>query len=295
MEKELDCMGQSPNEACRNESAELKALIYAETQKGTKFDDGKPPMDLLPHYPLVEIAKILGHGAEKYGPHNWRAGIKFSRLTAAAERHMGAFKDGEDLDPDSGLSHVAHAACNLLFLLEHLRNRPDMDDRYKGPNQQVVDGGEITKGNAWRKDLSWPRGIRNNNPGNIRITSDKWKGLSEYQYDPDFFQFQSPEWGIRAMAKILITYQDKYGHKTIRGLISRWAPASENNTGAYYMHIAGAAGINLDQLVDMRQWRYANPIIRAMILHENGVQPYTDDQINHGLAMAGIYKPPVSD
>ena len=78
-----------------------------------------------------------------------------------------------------------------------------------------------------------PRGIRNNNPGNLRRTDDPWQGLAETQTDTEFFVFQSPIYGIRALARTLIKYQDKHRLCTIRQLIGRWAPNTENDTVAY--------------------------------------------------------------
>ena len=78
------------------------------------------------------------------------------------------------------------------------------------------------------------RGIRNNNPGNIeKSKNNKWQGMAESQPDKRFITFTSPEWGIRAIARILINYKDKYDLDTVKKIISRWAPPSENNTGAY--------------------------------------------------------------
>lgn len=100
------------------------------TDVGIKFDDGKPLMSLLDSNALTEMAKVLSFGAEKYDRHNWRKGITYSRLIDAALRHMIAFNGGEDLDPESNLSHVAHASCCLMFLLWMIENRCDLDDRY---------------------------------------------------------------------------------------------------------------------------------------------------------------------
>ena len=89
-----------------------------------------------------------------------------------------------------------------------------------------------------------PRGIRNCNPLNIRRSKDKWQGLSALQEDREFFKFESIEWGWRAAFVILCrTYYGKYGLKTIRDLVSRWAPAKENNTEAYIRHVSDYTGI----------------------------------------------------
>lgn len=99
-------------------------------QGGLKHDSGKAPLDLLPYDSLEEIAKVLDFGAKKYTRGNWSNGIKESRLIAAALRHIHQYNSGMDLDEESGVSHAAHAACNLLFLLWMHKNRPDMDDRW---------------------------------------------------------------------------------------------------------------------------------------------------------------------
>jgi hypothetical protein len=100
------------------------------TEGGHKFDEGKPPLSLLDPYALTEVAKVLAFGAEKYDKHNWRRGISYSRLIDAALRHLMDFNSGEDLDPESKLSHIAHASCCLMFLLWMVQNRSDLDDRY---------------------------------------------------------------------------------------------------------------------------------------------------------------------
>lgn len=86
-----------------------------------KFDTGKPPMNLLDRVALEETAKVLAFGAEKYGEDNWRDDGQYSlgtkRPLAAALRHIYAYLDGEELDPESGLSHLGHAMCSVMFAL----------------------------------------------------------------------------------------------------------------------------------------------------------------------------------
>lgn len=96
-----------------------------------KKDYDKPPMQLLPTAALVEISKVLEFGAKKYSAENWRNGLEWSRLFGAALRHIFAHKDGEDLDSETGLSHLAHAGCCILFLLEHEMKNLGKDDRWK--------------------------------------------------------------------------------------------------------------------------------------------------------------------
>jgi hypothetical protein len=95
-----------------------------------KYDAGKVPLELLPKQAMDEIAKVLGFGASKYGRDNWRKGMDWSRLIGAALRHITAFNDGEDIDPESGISHLAHAGCCISFLLAYQQLGLGRDDRY---------------------------------------------------------------------------------------------------------------------------------------------------------------------
>ncbi|KKN77099.1 hypothetical protein LCGC14_0364400 [marine sediment metagenome] len=96
-----------------------------------KFDVDKPPLGLLSRIALEETAQVLAFGAYKYGRDNWRGGVNWQRYIDAALRHIMAFAEGEDLDPESGLSHMAHAACCIMFLLEYAKTHPEFDNRYK--------------------------------------------------------------------------------------------------------------------------------------------------------------------
>lgn len=98
-------------------------------EKGKKFDDDKLRYELLPTRPLQEIVKVLTEGARKYGARNWEQGIEWSRVYGALQRHLMAFWEGEDRDPESGLSHLAHAGCNVLFLLFFSSEFKNLDDR----------------------------------------------------------------------------------------------------------------------------------------------------------------------
>lgn len=85
--------------------------------EGTKFDENKPRMDLLPMDALLEVAKVLTFGSKKYGDRNWEKGIDPQRLRAAQLRHDAATEMGEFIDSESGLSHVAHKATDALMEL----------------------------------------------------------------------------------------------------------------------------------------------------------------------------------
>lgn len=97
---------------------------------GTKHDGGKLPWHLLPFDAIGQVVCVLQFGAKKYAERNWEKGIAHSRVFAAAQRHLTAWWQGEDRDPETGLSHLAHAACCTLFMLAFVtRNRTDVDDR----------------------------------------------------------------------------------------------------------------------------------------------------------------------
>ena len=97
----------------------------------TKHDAGKPRVDLFPPQAILAISEVLGYGAEKYSDHNWQnnGGMEYSRLYAAAQRHMLAFWDGEQSDGETGMSHLAHAACCIVFLLSYEIEENGIDDR----------------------------------------------------------------------------------------------------------------------------------------------------------------------
>ena len=141
-------------------------------------------------------------------------------------------------------------------------------------------------------DKTPPRGIRNNNPGNLRRTDTAWQGLVERQTDSDFFMFKSPIYGIRAMARVLISYQVKHELRTIRQIIERWAPENENDTAAYVEAVSTDMGIPADQALDMHAYADLKPLVEAIIKHENGQQPYTGAQVDKALVLAGVEPPP---
>jgi len=152
---------------------------------------------------------------------------------------------------------------------------------------------------------STPRGIRNYNPGNIdRAPGVRWQGQADDQSsDPRFVIFNGPRWGIRALARVLITYQDKRqaadGSRidSVREIIERWAPTSENNTTAYAKQVASALGIGpADESVDVYRYDTMRALVLAIIHHENGPGPlpggqwYGEPIIADGLALAGIVR-----
>lgn len=98
--------------------------------EGTKNDTSKPRMDLLSSEFLFKTAEVLTFGAKKYDAHNWRKGIAWSRIYAGIQRHLVAWNEGETKDPETGISHLAHASCGIMFLLEYAKTHTELDDRY---------------------------------------------------------------------------------------------------------------------------------------------------------------------
>jgi copper homeostasis protein CutC len=100
-----------------------------------KFDGDKPRMELLSRVALEGCARVLTFGAKKYADDNWRdGGFEWRRLIGAAMRHLTAIMDGEDVDPESGLPHVDHLACCVMFLSEHQKKNLGRDNRWKPNN-----------------------------------------------------------------------------------------------------------------------------------------------------------------
>lgn len=95
---------------------------------------GKVPVELVAEEFIWEIAKVLEGGATKYSPNAWREGMPFMETYGSLRRHLIKWQAGEDIDPEFGCHHLAHAACNLMFLFNYYRmGRTDLDDRPKVP------------------------------------------------------------------------------------------------------------------------------------------------------------------
>ncbi len=118
------------------------------------------------------------------------------------------------------------------------------------------------------------RGLRNRNPGNIRCSKDRFKGEVIPSSDPEFKQFRGEAWGYRAMFVILNNYNTKYGLSTIREMISRWAPPSENYTDVYINTVSRRAMLDADTPIDTRQSVAMIPLVAAMSYIENGEEAH---------------------
>ena len=134
-----------------------------------------------------------------------------------------------------------------------------------------------------------PRGIRNNNPLNIRRSKDKWKGLRAQQTDAQFCEFESLEWGWRAAFYLLTrTYYHKYRLYTIRKIIEKWAPPNENNTKAYIANVSRLTGIAPDEPIGIPSDQPSRWIAvgRAMAIQENGIESIDDFAMLRGWQLA---------
>ena len=123
------------------------------------------------------------------------------------------------------------------------------------------------------------RGFRNNNPGNIQI-GQKWDGLYEIQLDSRFCTFKNVEHGIRAIGKILDTYKNKYHITSVRDILTRWAPNSENNTEKYIQFATKYINNKCKKCSTIDRKAY---IIEAIIKYENGYQPFSHKFIKKNL------------
>ena len=128
-----------------------------------------------------------------------------------------------------------------------------------------------------------PRGIRNKNPGNIKLSTN-WDGLAAEQTDPTFCIFDEAVMGIRALQRILLTYRFTHKKATIDEIIYRWAPPSENSTDKYVEFVCKKLNKEKDVRLNNSMEDYL-PLVKAIIQMENGMQPYDDE-----LLVEGMYK-----
>lgn len=117
--------------------------------EGLKYDEGKAPLHLVDSDVLLDVANVFGYGAIKYQEHNWRKGMKVTRLLNAAMRHILELQKGIDIDPESNLSHAGHTIANMMMVSALLRDMPECDDRFKQlrPIKKKVD---IPESDKWQ-------------------------------------------------------------------------------------------------------------------------------------------------
>ena len=121
------------------------------------------------------------------------------------------------------------------------------------------------------------RGLRNNNPGNIRRSRVRYKGEVCPSRDPDFKEFSTMAYGYRAVFVLLDTYRSRYGLTTIRQMLNRYAPPTENFTEGNVRFVADYSGVMPDEIIDTRSEKDMIPIVAAMSKIENGVAANIED------------------
>lgn len=161
--------------------------------------------------------------------------------------------------------------------ISFIQSNGELSDTVAGSRRAVSGGGESA--------ADGPRGVRNNNPGNLEASSSNpWVGQTGS--DGRFAKFETPEHGIRALGRNLISYQRK-GIDTVSDIINRWAPPSDNNdTTAYIKAVCAQLGVTADQPIDASNPDTLQALCAAIIKHENGSQPYSADQLSTGVSAA---------
>ncbi|PYB92757.1 structural protein P5 [Pseudomonas sp. MB-090624] len=143
--------------------------------------------------------------------------------------------------------------------------------------------------------MTTPRGVRNNNPGNIDFNPrNDWQGQIGKEPGGRFAIFDTPENGIRALGKLLINYRGKDGMPGVGGkgidtvleTINRWAPSNENDTQAYAAAVAKRIGVRTTDTIDIRNPATLKWMVVSIIIHENGGNPYPPGIIDEGVRRA---------
>jgi len=174
-------------------------------------------------------------------------------------------------------------SASLLMLAAFMlyRNRAEIAQG----GAALIDSGEAVINEGIDYMVKLTRGERNNNPGNIVKSDIFWRGEIAGN-DKRFESFASPDEGIRALAVILQNYQKKYGLNTVRGLINRYAPPVENDTGAYVNAVAGALNVSPDAPLNLADPAVLLPLVTAIIRHENGRVLYDQALIASAVGVA---------
>ncbi|EDR1537457.1 hypothetical protein CJR81_002391 [Salmonella enterica subsp. enterica serovar Javiana] len=168
--------------------------------------------------------------------------------------------------------------------IEFIQSNGELSDTVTGSRRAVSEGGSGDSA----------RGIRNNNPGNLEYSkTNPWVGQTGD--DGRFAKFETPEHGIRALGRNLLSYQ-RQGIDTVNDIINRWAPPSDNNnTEAYIQAVCAQLGVTPDQPLDASNPDTLKALCASIIQHENGSQPYSDQQLVTGVSAAiGLSQLPTS-
>lgn len=101
------------------------------SELGKRHNQGKPKWSLVPQSALIPMVRVLEFGATKYAPFNWQKGLLVTEICESLKRHLDSYMEGEDIDPESKISHIGHIQCNSMFLSWIIEHKPELDDRYK--------------------------------------------------------------------------------------------------------------------------------------------------------------------
>jgi hypothetical protein len=173
--------------------------------KGSRFNGGKPMLGLETPYAREVLGRVLTMGAGKYGTRNWQKGMEWSTVLDSLERHLNAFKAGEDYDVESGELHMAHVMCNAMFLVEYYRIAPWYDDRDFFFDKRVgldIDG-VIADFNSAARDIFDTSNDPNHwhysyelSRGFTDLSDDFWMGIKPYdvelEFEPECYVTQRP-------------------------------------------------------------------------------------------------------
>lgn len=173
------------------------------------------------------------------------------------------------------LNGIASTGCRAINVMGYVEGAETMDKNFYDVASELNLSGDL------------PRGVRNNNPGNVEHNSrNKWLGLADPASDGRYCRFTHPQYGIRAMLWLLLTYQTKHRLKTIKQIIERYAPRQDKNaTDEYIEYVAKRAGIKASEPISLRDFKVAVAVVTAMIDFENGIQPYPAELIETAVGL----------
>lgn len=282
MQHALDAVARHSGQENRKyqiQTADSRAVVSLQDAAMNYADDGRFAQAIaVAREETATLARLNGWDeataqlqATKYQDTAFKMRYEAWRITDPAAAFAHYRQHAEQISPlarEQIGAHLFHAAAPVL-----------------AAQYNAAGGSGVTTSAQGVADPTAPRGVRNNNPGNIIKGGDNWQGEVQGN-DPRYATFASPEAGIRAMGKTLLTYQEKHGLNSVEAIIARWAPATENNTVAYVATVAKEMGVKPDAALNLRDGDTLAKLTRAMIRVENGNQPYTDQQIATGLAAA---------
>ena len=282
MQHALDAVARHSGQESRKyqiQTADSRATVSLQDAAMNYADDGRFAQAIaVAREETATLARLNGWDeataqlqATKYQDHGFKMRYEAWRITDPAAAFAHFRRNAEQISPlarEQIGSQLFHAAAPVL-----------------AAQYNAAGGSGVVPSAQGVADPTAPRGVRNNNPGNIMKGGDNWQGEVQGN-DPRYATFATPEAGIRAMGKTLLTYQEKHGLNSVEAIIARWAPATENNTAAYVATVAKEMGVKPDAALNLRDGDTLAKLTRAMIRVENGNQPYSDQQIATGLAAA---------